>query len=77
MTYAFPHNTVVVDKDGGIVEHHMGMTLRDYFAAQALTGAQIWDAVINGKNAQFSAGTEKLAEVAYAVADAMLKAREA
>ena len=54
-----------------------GMTLRDYFAAQALTGAQIWDAVINGKNAQFSAGTEKLAEVAYAVADAMLKAREA
>ena len=54
-----------------------GMTLRDYFAAQALTGAQIWDAVINGNNAQFSAGTEKLAEVAYAVADAMLKAREA
>ena len=54
-----------------------GMTLRDYFAAQALTGAQIWDAVINGKNAQFSAGTEKLAEVAYAVADEMMKAREA
>lgn len=53
-----------------------GMTLRDYFAAQALTGAQIWDAVINGKNAQFSASTEKLAEVAYAVADAMMKARE-
>jgi hypothetical protein len=56
--------------------HFTGMTLRDYFAAQALTGAQVWDAVINGKNAQFSAGTEKLAEVAYAVADAMLKARE-
>ena len=58
-------------------EDKTGMTLRDYFAAQALTGAQVWDAVINGKNAQFSAGTEKLAEVAYAVADAMLKAREA
>ena len=58
-------------------ENPKGMTLRDYFAAQALTGAQIWDAVINGKNTQFSAGTEKLAEVAYAVADAMLKAREA
>jgi len=55
---------------------HYGMTLRDYFAAQALTGAQIWDAVINGQNAQFSQGTEKLAEVAYAVADAMLAARE-
>ena len=58
-------------------DHAVSMTLRDYFAAQALTGAQIWDAVINGKNAQFSAGTEKLAEVAYAVADAMMKAREA
>jgi hypothetical protein len=54
-----------------------GMTLRDYFAAQSLTGAQVWDAVINGKNAQFSAGTEKLAELAFAVADAMMKAREA
>jgi hypothetical protein len=56
---------------------YAGMTLRDYFAAQALTGAQIWDAVLNGKNAQFSGGVEKLAEAAYAVADAMLKAREA
>lgn len=52
-----------------------GMTLRDYFAAQALTGAQIWDAVLNGKNSQFIAGVENLAEVAYAVADAMMKAR--
>jgi len=66
---AFPTGT-------GVTPYHSGMTLRDYMAAQALTGAQIWDAVINGKNAQFSAGTEKLAEVAYAVADAMLKARE-
>jgi hypothetical protein len=55
-----------------------GMTLRDYFAAQALTGAQIWDAVLNGKeSSQFCGGVDKLAEVAYAVADAMLKARQA
>ena len=54
-----------------------GMTLRDYFAAQALTGAQIWDAVLNGKEAsQFANGVDMLAEIAYAVADAMLKARE-
>ena len=57
-------------------DHYNGMTLRDYFAAQAMTGAQIWDAILNGKNAQFSGGVETLAEVAYAVADAMLKARE-
>ena len=55
-----------------------GMSLRDYFAAQALTGAQIWDAVINGKNAEFANenGVDQLAKVAYAVADAMLKARD-
>ena len=55
-----------------------GMTLRDYFAAQALTGAQIWDAVLNGKEStQFAGNVNNLAEVAYAVADAMLKARKA
>ena len=53
------------------------ITLRDYFAAQALTGAQIWDAVLNGKETtQFAGGVNKLAEVAYAVADAMLKERQ-
>ena len=60
------------------VEEQRGMTLRDYFAAQALTGAQIWDAVLNGKETtQFAGNIDKLGEVAYAVADAMLKAREA
>ena len=60
------------------VASYEGMTLRDYFAAQALTGAQIWDAVLNGKETtQFSGNVDKLGEVAYAVADAMLKAREA
>jgi hypothetical protein len=54
-----------------------GMDLRDYFAAQALTGAQIWDAVLNGRNSVLAAnGVDSLAEVAYAVADAMMKARE-
>jgi hypothetical protein len=54
-----------------------GMELRDYFAAQAMTGAQIWDAVLNGRNPVFSGdGPVKLAEVAYAIADAMMKARE-
>jgi hypothetical protein len=77
MTHAFPKLPITRASNGEILYQSDGMTLRDYFAAKALTGAQIWDAVINGKNAQFSAGTEKLAEVAYAVADAMLKAREA
>jgi hypothetical protein len=67
---AFPHT------DSMDTATRPGMTLRDYFAAQALTGAQIWDAVLNGKNSPFAGGVDKLAEVAYAVADAMLKARE-
>ena len=70
---AFPVQSVYIEDQE---TNSRGMTLRDYFAAQALTGAQIWDAVINGKNAQFSKGTEKLAEVAYAVAAAMLAERE-
>ena len=61
-----------------LADNEHGLTMRDYFAAQALTGAQIWDAVLNGKEAtQFAGGVDKLAEVAYAVADAMLKARQA
>jgi hypothetical protein len=77
---AFPHVADILQWDGKSTTvktlTQNGMTLRDYFAAQALTGAQIWDAVINGKNAQFSASTEKLAEVAYEIADAMLEARK-
>jgi hypothetical protein len=72
---AFP---VFPETSGGHAAAFQGMTLRDYFAAQAMTGAQVWDAVLNGKNAVLAEGGAKtLAEIAYAVADAMLKAREA
>lgn len=68
-------NDTWMEKTGGYAKD---MTLRDYFAAQALTGAQVWDAVLNGKNAVLAnGGTDKLAEIAYAVADAMMKEREA
>jgi len=64
--------------DGQKIVGNKGMTLRDYFAAQALTGAQIWDAVLNGKDSNFlgsRGGVNLLAEISYAVADAMLKER--
>jgi hypothetical protein len=59
--YAFPH----------IIEHlhepvTAGMELRDYFAAKALAN----------KYTQNETMPDKVAEWAYAVADAMLKARE-
>lgn len=69
MTYAFPHNTVVVDKDGGVKEHHRGMWLRDYFAAKAMQGA----ISTNG----FYDDELQFAKWCYETADAMLKAREA
>ena len=51
----------------------MGMTLRDYFAAKAMQGlmSRVWE--INDANELFLVW----ANSAYAVADAMLKAREA
>jgi hypothetical protein len=70
MTYAFPHNTVVVDKEGGIIEHHRGMTLRDYFAAKAMQS--MGDLTTKPYN-----NLQTKAEIAYQMADAMLKARKA
>jgi hypothetical protein len=70
MTYAFPHNTVVVDKEGGVIEHHKGMTLRDFFAAKAMQGMYA--------KGSFPTGIMlDTAKEAYEMADAMLQAREA
>lgn len=48
---------------------YQGMTLRDYFAAKAMQG------MIVDPGSGYS--NDELASFAYAVADAMLKAREA
>lgn len=69
---AFPIVVPDVDENYSI---QSGMDLRDYFAAQAMTGAQIWDAVLNGTNPVFSNGIDDLAKVSYLIADAMMKAR--
>ena len=46
-----------------------GMTLRDYFAAKAMTGLLTAEIVGEYSN-------EHVAEIAYRIADAMMKARE-
>lgn len=73
MTYAFPHNTVVVDKDGGVKENYRGMELRDYFAAKAMQG-------LFAANAEHTHNDEDIfdvvADAAYKTADAMMVARE-
>ena len=53
--------------NGQVQYGHLGMTLRDYFAAAALQGL-LSDSNTGGSDSQF-------AESAYAYADAMLKAR--
>lgn len=60
---AFP-STVVLDPDGDPYIEDQGMTLRDWFAGQALSGYVA------------SHSYAEAARVAYDYADAMLKARE-
>lgn len=58
-----------------LADNEHGMTLRDYFAAQALAG---WLASYS-PDATHPAGRGKegdVAEMSYALADAMLRARE-
>jgi hypothetical protein len=60
---AFP----IVGNDSSRLLESYGMTLRDYFAAHAMQGL-----------IDYGYGTsEKLSEKAYAMASAMMKAREA
>jgi hypothetical protein len=51
--------------------HLSGMTLRDYFAASFVKSGHVFKSISSGNT------PELVAEQAYAMADAMLKAREA
>jgi hypothetical protein len=71
---AFPHVADLVQHspNGGITTKPItsnGMTLRDYFAAQAMNALIL-------EMADWKYAPEVLAKYAYAQADAMLKARE-
>ena len=69
---AFPNAPIYgLQEEDGIYEllvdeQSLGMTLRDYFAAKALSNAYT----------QHHGNPDKVAEWAYEVADAMLAARE-
>ncbi len=68
---AFPQPAV--DTENGVISSadfgESGMTLRDYFAAQSITG-------INPGKLYGDDSIRSHAEMAYKLADAMLKARE-
>jgi hypothetical protein len=66
--------------DGSIFERsHEGMTLRDWFAGQALAGMMANQAMLNATLRKTQTGesvADWTAKGAYAVADAMLAERE-
>jgi hypothetical protein len=72
---AFPHVADIVQMDGNAATvktlTQNGMTLRDYFAASFVESGHIFKSMSDGNT------PELVAEQAYALADAMLKAREA
>lgn len=76
---AFPAE--LVERENGVHTLVMssGMSLRDYFAAAALTGALAHGVSFKGKNAieKRQSLCNRAASIAYIAADAMLAAREA
>ena len=67
---AFPTG-IITDGKGKIIGGSNGMTLRDYFAASFVESGHIFKSMSDGNT------PELVAEQAYALADAMMKAREA
>lgn len=56
----------------GVMANYKGLSVRDWFAGQALTGILM---IAEGKKDKVFS-REEAATIAYAMADAMLKARE-
>ena len=66
---AFPYTEY--NQDGSLYNTERGMTLRDWFAGQALNG---WLSTFGEDD--IPTGTKALAIFAYEIADAMLEERE-
>lgn len=71
--YAFPVHAAVQTPSGVAHITSAGMTLRDYFAGQALAGMMANERTNGGT---IHSGQQDMANVAYRVASAMLRARE-
>lgn len=69
---AFPVNELH-QQAGDVCVQHFGLTLRDYFAAKAMQSVLIGATVV-GEDAIPKLAAQ-LGQIAYVIADAMLKAR--
>ena len=76
---AFPQTEV--DRDGLAVTHQTGLTMRDYFAAKAMQSIYAanveWEPTGTPMDEESLQVLADVAQDAYKMADAMLKAREA
>jgi hypothetical protein len=68
---AFPQVDPVLNEFNPNYKKDRGMTLRDYFAASFVESGHVFKIISDGNT------PELVAEQAYALADAMLKVREA
>ena len=76
---AFPCETVGTDKHGEYRLPYQGMTLRDYFAAKAMQGVCAGNPEympVCADQSDDPSDVVLIARTAYAMADAMLAARE-
>jgi hypothetical protein len=76
---AFPHEAVKWNSDAGIYvkdceNYYPGMTLRDWFAGQALAGIMAYHNPTRG-DFHYNCDDKQIANTAYSYADAMLAAR--
>ena len=77
---AFPFQVDFPIEQGKMTEYHWGMTLRDYFAAkamQAMLSSPEFLVVVTADQAIGNNARERVSNVSFAYADAMMKAREA
>lgn len=72
---AFPSTEPIYGNNVVGVKQSTGMELRDYFASQALAGG-LEQGVENDVQTNWWHSPERIAQRAYEIADAMMKARE-
>ena len=76
-TQAFPSTEeVMYEERVRDTIYYPGMTLRDYFAGQAITTMPITLQILKGTESNQRQNLENMAGWSYAIADAMLEARE-
>ena len=71
---AFPYEER--NGEGAPYKDYFGMTLRDYFAAKAMQGF-VMDDALHKEASTAKEWLKSIADASYELADAMLKAREA